>query len=78
MLRKRLTGNVTQDREEDVDEEVSAAAALEEDTNGREEDGEDDFDDVAAKTLSVFRCAQRREMGNAYEPVKGMVASVLR
>jgi hypothetical protein len=33
--------------QEDVDEEVGAAATLEEDSDGREEDGEDDLDDVA-------------------------------
>ena len=34
--------------EEDVDEEISAATTLKEDTERWEEDGEDDFDDVAA------------------------------
>lgn len=41
------TGNVTQDGEEDVDAEVGTAAALEEDTDGREDDGKDDLADVA-------------------------------
>jgi hypothetical protein len=40
-------GNVTQDGQQDVDEEVGVAAALEEDTQRRDEDGEDDLDDVA-------------------------------
>ncbi|KXS97571.1 hypothetical protein AC578_9788 [Pseudocercospora eumusae] len=39
--------NVTQNRQEDVNEEVSAAATLEEDAEWWEEDGEDDLDDVA-------------------------------
>ena len=43
------TGNVTQDSEEDVDEEVSSAAALEEDTQGREDDGKKDLADVAVR-----------------------------
>lgn len=32
--------NVTQDSQQDVDEEISIAAALEEDTQRREDDGE--------------------------------------
>ena len=41
------TGNITQDREQDVDEQVRAAAAFEEDTERWQDDGEDDFEDVA-------------------------------
>jgi len=37
----------TKDGQEQVDEEVSAAATLKEDTERREQDGEDDLDDVA-------------------------------
>ena len=58
MLRARLvlendvqgvddTGNVTQDGQQDVDEEVGIAAALKEDTERREEDGKDDLADIA-------------------------------
>lgn len=43
-LRGRLT---TEDGQEDVDEEVSAAATLKEDTERREHDGANDLDDVA-------------------------------
>jgi len=42
------TGNVAQDREQDVDEEICAATTLEEDSERWEEDGEDDFDDITA------------------------------
>ena len=42
----------TEDGEQDVDQEVGAAATLEEDTDGREEDGEDDLDDVAVNLVS--------------------------
>ena len=42
--RKRRT---TKDGQQDVDEEVSAAATLKEDTERREHDGADDLDDVA-------------------------------
>lgn len=41
------TGEISEDREEDVDEEISAAAALKADSERREEDGEDDLADVA-------------------------------
>lgn len=41
------TRNVTQYCQENVDEEVGIATALEEDTKGREDDGEDDLADVA-------------------------------
>ena len=42
---------LTQDGEEDVDEEVSTAATLEEDTQRREDDGKDDLADVAIGTV---------------------------
>ena len=42
------TGNITEYGKQDVDEEVCVAAALEEDTKGRKNDGEDDFDKVAS------------------------------
>ena len=41
------TGNVTKDGEEDVDQEIRAATALEEDTERWEDDGKDDLADVA-------------------------------
>jgi hypothetical protein len=49
------TRDVTQDGQDDVDEEVGAAAALEEDTDGWEEDGEDDLDDVAVERECQLR-----------------------
>lgn len=41
------TGNVTQDGEQDVDEQVGTASALEEDTQRGQENGKDDLADVA-------------------------------
>jgi hypothetical protein len=41
------TRDVTQNREQDVDEQVGAAATLEEDSQRREEDGKNDLEDVA-------------------------------
>ena len=46
------SGNVTKDGEEDVNEEVCAAATLEEDSDGWEEDGDDDFADIAVIFIS--------------------------
>jgi hypothetical protein len=43
-------GNVTEDGQQDVDEEVGIASALKEHTNRRKEDGEHDLDEVAGKT----------------------------
>jgi hypothetical protein len=45
--------NIAQNRQEDVDEEVCAAATLEEDSERWEEDGEDDLDDVAVVIVSM-------------------------
>ena len=57
MLTRRLVGGsadvlTTKDGQEQVDEEVSAAATLKEDTERREQDGEDDLDDVAGLVLA--------------------------
>jgi hypothetical protein len=43
----RTYGNVTKDRQQDVDEEISVAAALEEDTQRGEDDGKKDLADIA-------------------------------
>lgn len=48
------TWDVTQDREEDVDEKIRIAAALKEDTQRWEEDGENDLANVA---MITFRSA---------------------
>lgn len=41
------TRNVTQDGQQDVDEEVTMASALQEDTDGGQEDGKNDLADIA-------------------------------
>ena len=46
--------NVTQDGQQDVDEEVGIASALEEDTERRKDDGEDDLEDVAIVLLATL------------------------
>lgn len=40
------TGNVTENGEQDVDEEISIAASLEENSERREDDGKDDLANV--------------------------------
>lgn len=47
------TRDITQDRQEDVDEEVCIAAALEEDAERWKEDGENDFADVAVEDSRI-------------------------
>jgi len=42
------TGDITQNRQEDVYQEISTTAALQEDPQGWDEDGEDDFANVRA------------------------------
>ena len=46
------TWNVTQYCQEDVDEKVGIATALEEDTKWWKDDGEDDFADVATINIT--------------------------
>lgn len=58
--------NVTKDGQQDVDEEVGAAATLEEDTKRRQDDGKNDLDDVAittqsAPSLFVLRGIRRKQ-----------------
>ena len=65
------SGDVTEDGEEDVDEQVCAAAALEEDADGGEEDGEDDLADVAGVGVS---CGEFENWGGG--GVGGCVASI--
>lgn len=48
------TRNVTQDRQQDVDEEVCATAALKEDTDRGEDDGKKDLADIAVKCQSHY------------------------
>lgn len=42
------TREVTQDCEKDVDQEVCTAASLEEDTDGRQNDGKNNLADIAS------------------------------
>ena len=77
-------GNVTQDGEEDVDEEVAVAAALKKHAEWGKEDGEDDLDDVAAEenvSVRASGAAQAALRGTGGEgtnlPVKGMMKDVV-
>jgi hypothetical protein len=44
------TRNPTQDGQTDVDQEVSTTSALQEDTQRRQDDGEDDLADIAVQS----------------------------
>lgn len=44
-------GNVTEDGEQDVDQKITTAATLEEDTQRWEEDGKDDLADIAVEMI---------------------------
>jgi len=48
------TWDITQDREEDVDQEICSASSLEENTNWWEDDGKKDLADVAKAGKSVY------------------------
>lgn len=41
------TGDVAQDGQTDIDQEISTTSSLEEDTDWRKDDGKDDLADVA-------------------------------
>jgi len=47
------SGNVTKDRQQDVDEEVGTATTLEEDAERWEDDGKNNLADVAVTSQSV-------------------------
>ena len=68
------TRNVTQYRQEDVDEKVGIATALEEDTKGRKDDGEDNLADVAtvgATLLIILITARRKSRSRVRKMVAG-------
>lgn len=48
------TRNPTQDGQTDVDEEIRAAATLQEDTQRRQDESEDDLADVTVDKALVF------------------------
>lgn len=47
------TGNPTQNGQQDVDQEVAATSALQENTQRRQDDGEEDLADVSVEVESV-------------------------
>lgn len=55
------TGDITQDGEKDVDEEVTSTSTFEEDTQRWEDDGNDDFADVSVK-LVVSALSQKSQL----------------
>ena len=75
------TGNPAQDGQTDVDQEISTATALQEDTQRGQDDRKDDLADIAIiRELAVWpealdRSPSDQEVGgeNTHEAVKGMV-----
>ena len=75
------TGNPAQDGQTDVDQEISTATALQEDTQRGQDDRKDDLADIAIiRKLAVWpealdRSLSNQEVGgeNTHEAVKGMV-----
>lgn len=49
------TWDITKDGQQDVDEEISSAATLKEDTERWEDDGENDLADIAVERVSNAR-----------------------
>jgi hypothetical protein len=49
---KLTAGNITQNCQQDVDQKVSTASALKEDTKRREEDSKNDLADIAIEKVS--------------------------
>ncbi|EFE31378.1 uncharacterized protein ARB_01774 [Trichophyton benhamiae CBS 112371] len=49
------TRDVSEDGQTDIDQEISTAASLEEDTDWREDDSKDDLADVAVEAEEVSR-----------------------
>ena len=47
------SGNVTQDGQTDVDEEIGIASSLEKDTEGRQDEGKNDLADIAVVIVSL-------------------------
>jgi hypothetical protein len=48
-------GNVTEDGEQDVDQKITTAATLEEDSQRGEDDGKDDLADIAVEMICQSR-----------------------
>ena len=55
------TGNPTQNGQHDVDQEVGATSALQENTQRRQDDGEEDFADVSVEIESVIMVRRVRQ-----------------
>jgi hypothetical protein len=73
---KRTHRNITKNSQQDVDKEISIAAALEEDAQRWEDDGEQDLADVAVEMLAVV-LMQYAKAVQTYLAVKGMVSVLL-
>lgn len=69
--------NVTQNRQQDIDEEVGIASTLEKDTKRRQDDSEDDLDDVTIHRLAMRNKGPKTTSRTvAYLAVKGMMTAL--
>ena len=53
------TGDPSENGQTDVDQKVSTTSALQEDTQRRQDDGEDDLADVTVEMVSMLRWVPR-------------------
>ena len=75
------TGDPSENGQTDVDQQVSATSALQEDTQRGEDDGEDDLADVTVEVSILKLDATRRECPSpsvTYEGVKAILRDVWR
>ena len=59
----KVTGDVAEHGEEDVDEKIAGAAGQESDCCGREEDGDEDEENVRAADRHGFDVRERAKVG---------------
>lgn len=73
------TGNPSQASQQDVDQKIRTATALEEDADWWQQDCEDHLADVSVSGISILcRCDEvSRPVATTHDPVKGMLAVVL-
>jgi hypothetical protein len=50
------SGNITQDCQQDIDQEISTTSALEEDTKRWQDDGKNDLANIAVAIVSTVCC----------------------
>ncbi|OAL62725.1 hypothetical protein A7C99_5109 [Trichophyton rubrum] len=64
------TRDVSEDGQTDIDQEISTAASLEEDTDWREDDGKDDLADVAVEAEDGVEVSRHLKLEKAKQREK--------